>query len=70
MAVTVDSKIKEIMKDERATDIVAKYSPGFKTDKQMKLVYGLTLRKLSTFPQAKELADNLEQIEKELAELD
>ena len=70
MAVTIDSKIKEILADPKAADIVAKFSPGFKTDKQMKMVYGLTLRKLASFPQAKDLADNLAQIEKEFAELD
>ena len=69
MAVTVDSKIKDILADPRAADIVAKYSPGFKTDRQMKMVYGLSLRALAKFPQAKALADNLAQIEKELAEL-
>jgi hypothetical protein len=69
MAVTVDSKIKEILDDPRAADIVAKYSPGFKTDRQMKMVHGLSLRALSKFPQAKALAENLAQIEKEFAEL-
>jgi hypothetical protein len=69
MAITIDSKIKDIMEEPRAADIVAKYSPGFKTDRQMKMVYGLSLRALAKFPQAKALADNLAQIEKELAEL-
>lgn len=70
MTVTINSKIKDILKDPRAADIVEKYSPGFKTDKQMKMVYGLTLSKLASFPQAKTLADNLAQIEEEFAELD
>lgn len=69
MAITIDSKIKDILANPKAADIVDKYSPGFKTDKQMKMVYGLSLRGLAKFPQAKTLADNLAQIEKELAEL-
>lgn len=69
MTVTVDSKIKDIVADQKAADIVEKYSPGFKTDKQMKMVYGLSLRGLSKFPQARTLAENLEQIAKEFSEL-
>ena len=32
----------------------------------MKMVMGLTLRKLASFPQAKELADNLDEIDARL----
>lgn len=70
MAITIDSKIKDILANPKAADIVAKFSPGFKTDRQMKMVHGLSLRSLAKFPQAKELADNLAQIEKEFAELE
>ena len=48
---------------------MSKYSPGFTTDPQMKMVMGLTLRKLASFPQAKELADNLDAIDAELKAL-
>ena len=40
--------------------------PGFTTDPQMKMVMGLTLRKLASFPQAKELADALDEIDARL----
>ena len=70
MTVSIDSKIKEILADPRAADIVEKYSPGFKTDRQMKMVHGLKLSALAKFPQAKTLADNLAQIEKEFSELE
>jgi hypothetical protein len=69
MAITIDSKIKDILANPKAADIVDKYSPGFKTDKQMKMVHGLSLRALAKFPQAKNLADHLAEIEKELAEI-
>jgi hypothetical protein len=69
MGVSVDSKIKVLAKNEAAADIVAKYSPGFKTDPQMKMVFGLTLRKLASFPQAKELAEHLDEIDVELKAL-
>jgi hypothetical protein len=69
MTVTINSKIKDILAVPLAADIVEKYSPGFKTDKQMKMVHGLALSALAKFPQAKTLKDNLAQIEKEFAEL-
>ena len=35
----------------------------------MKMVAGLTLRKLASFPQAKELADHLDEIDEKLKAL-
>ena len=69
MALSVDSKIKDLIANPKAADIVEKYSPGFKTDKQMKMVYGMSLRGLSKFPQAKALAEKLDQINQELSEI-
>jgi hypothetical protein len=69
MVITLDSKIKDILANPKAADIVEKYAPGFKTDKQMKMVYGLSLRGLAKFPQAKALAEKLPLIEKEFAEI-
>lgn len=69
MALSVDSKIKELSKNPAAADIMEKYSPGFKTDKQMKMVMGLTFRALAKFPQANISEETLEAIDKELAAL-
>lgn len=66
MGFSVDDKIKKLSKDERAASIISEYSPGFTTDKQMKMVYGLTLRKLASFPQAAELAEHLDEIDERL----
>ena len=52
MAVSVDTKVKELMKNAAAADILEKFAPGFKTNPQMKLVGGLTFRKLASFPQS------------------
>lgn len=70
MTLSVDSKIKELKKNEKAADIMEKYAPGFKTDKQMKMVQGLTFRALAKFPQANVSEETLEAINKELAEID
>ncbi len=69
MAISIDSKIKDILANPKAADVCDKYMPGFKTDKQMKMVYGLSLRALAKFPQAKVTAETLDQINKELAEI-
>ena len=66
MGFSVDDKCKKLAKNPQAAAVVSKYSPGFTTDSQMKMVMGLTLRKLASFPQAKELADNLDAIDAEL----
>ena len=66
MAFSVDDKCKKLSKDPRAAAIITEYSPGFTTDKQMKMVMGLTLRKLASFPQAAELAEHLDEIDERL----
>jgi len=59
MALSVDSKVKELMKNEAAAELLEKYAPGFKTNPQMKLVQALTFRKLCSFPQAGISAEKL-----------
>ncbi|MBQ1545051.1 MAG: hypothetical protein IIZ60_04745 [Clostridia bacterium] len=65
---TIDSKVKKLQKSPKATEIIVKYSPGFATDPQMKLVQGLTLRKLMSFPQAGMAPEQVEALAKELEE--
>ena len=62
MPYSVDDKCKKLAKCPEAAAIITEYSPGFTTDPQMKMVMGLTLRKLASFPQAKELADALDEL--------
>jgi len=70
MALSVDDKIKKLAKNPQAADLIESYSPGFKTDPQMKMVYGLTLRKLASFPQAATLAEHLDEIDAKLKEIE
>lgn len=70
MALSVDSKIKEIMKNPVAVDLMEKHSPGFATNPQMKMVQGLTFRALAKFPQAGINAEKLAEIDKDLKALD
>lgn len=68
MAVSVDTKVKELMKNA-AADLLEKFSPGFKTNPQMKLVGGLTFRKLASFPQAGLTPEKVEEIDTALKAL-
>lgn len=69
MGLTVDSKIKEIMKNPAAVELMERHSPGFATNPQMKMVQGLTFKALSKFPQAGISAEKLEEIDKDLRAL-
>lgn len=69
MAVSVDTKVKELMKNEAAAELLEKFSPGFKTNPQMKLVGGLTFRKLASFPQAGLSPEKVEEIDAALKAL-
>ena len=66
MAFSLDSKVKEILKDPRACAVLDKYAEGASKNPQMKLVGGLTLRKLASFPQSAYLHPHLEELDAEL----
>ncbi|MBQ2063132.1 MAG: hypothetical protein IIV88_00860 [Erysipelotrichaceae bacterium] len=66
MAFSLDSKVKEILKDPRACAVLDKYAEGASKNPQMKLVGGLTLRKLASFPQSAYLQPHLEELDAEL----
>lgn len=69
MTVSVDTKVKELMKNAAAADILEKFAPGFKTNPQMKLVGGLTFRKLASFPQSGLNPEQVEEIDAALKAL-
>ena len=64
--ISLDSKVKDILKNPEAAAVLDKYSPDASKNPQMKLVGGLTLRKLASFPQSAFLKPHLEELEKEL----
>ena len=66
MAFSLDSKVKEILKNPSAAAVLDRYCPGASKNPQMKLVGGLTLRKLASFPQSAYLQPHLEALDKEL----
>jgi hypothetical protein len=70
MALSVDSKIKDIMKNSEAVALMEKMAPGFSTNPQMKMVQGLTYRALAKFPQSGMSPEKVEEINQALMALD
>lgn len=69
MSITVDSKVKDIVRNAAAADIIEKHCPGFKTDKRLKLAYNFTFRTIAGFPEAHVSPEALAKIEEELKQL-
>ena len=70
MAYTVDTKLKVIMKDPKAVEAIDSVFPGFSSNKQLKLVSGMTIREIQQLPSGSLTEEQLEEIEKALAELE
>ena len=68
MAITIDSKLKEVMENPAAVEIMEKYIPGFSKNPQLKLGYRMTFRTISKFPQAKQFGLTDEVLKKLLEE--
>lgn len=66
MGYSLDSKVKDILKNEKAAAVLDKYAEGASKNPQMKLVGGLTLRKLASFPQSAYLVPHLDDLDTEL----
>jgi len=54
MAITLDTKLKDIMKNPAAVEVLEKYFPEFTKNPQLKLGYMMTFRTISKFPQARQ----------------
>lgn len=66
MGYSLDSKVKDILKNEKSAAVLDKYAEGSSKNPQMKLVGGLTLRKLASFPQSAYLVPHLDDLDAEL----
>jgi len=72
MAITLDTKLKDIMKNPDAVAVLEKHFPDFTKNPQLKLGYMMTFRTISKFPQAKQFgltAEVLAQVLEEWAAL-
>lgn len=66
MALSIDSKMKDIMRSPEGSEVLEKWAPGSTKDPRMKLVGGLTYRKLLSFPESAALAPHLDEINADL----
>ena len=71
MAYSLDTKMKVLLKDPEACEVLDRHIPGMSTNPQMKLASGMTLNKISKFPQAKDkmTPEIMEAINKDLRAL-
>ena len=69
MAFSLDSKVKDILKNPAAAAVLDKFCEGASKNPQMKLVGALTFRKLCSFPQAGLSAEQLAEIDEKLKAL-
>lgn len=63
---SLDSKIRDIMRSEEGRAVMEKYAPGSTKDPRMKLVGGLTYRKLLSYPESAEVAAHAEELDRDL----
>lgn len=66
MALSVDSKLKDILRNEEGKAVLAKWTPNLATHPAMKLIQMMTLRKLFSYPEAAEYASHMDDIDAEL----
>ena len=66
MALSLDSKIRDIMRSPEGTLVLEKYVPGSSKDPRMKLVGALTYRTLLSYPESAEVAKLADQIDEDL----
>lgn len=66
MALSVDSKLKDILRNEQGKAVIAKYTPNLVTHPAMKLIQMMSLRKLFSYPEAAEYASYVDEIDAEL----
>ena len=69
MALTVDSKLKEIVKDPEAKAILEKWFPVDLESPTVKIAYGMTLRKCCSFPQVGMSAEDFDKLAAEIEAL-
>lgn len=67
MALTADSKIKDLAANPQAVEICKKHGMDL-TDKRIKMAFGISARALQRFPATGVSAEELEEMDKELKE--
>ena len=66
MALSLDSKIRDIMRSPEGKLVMEKYVPGSSKDPRMKMGGALTYRTLLSYPESAETAKFADQIDEDL----
>jgi len=66
---SVESKLKDLLKDPGACEILEAYFPGMTKSPRIKMASAFTLRKVGAFPQINLPQDKLEEIDQKLQAL-
>jgi hypothetical protein len=69
MAFSADSKLGELLANEKAKAILEKYLPGMSTNPQIGMAKGMSLKMIAAFPQAGITPDKLKAIVDELSKI-
>ena len=65
MALSADSKVKDLAANPKAVEICCKYGMDL-TDKRIKMAFGISARKLASFPATGFTPEKLEAMDAEL----
>jgi hypothetical protein len=66
---TVDSKLKDLLKDPAAAAVLESYFPGMTTSPRIKMASAFTFRKVAAFPQLNLPQEKLAEIDEKLQAL-
>lgn len=69
MALTIDSKIGDLLGNEKTRAILDKHIPGFSSHPQTKMANGMTLKVVAPMSQGKITPAVIKAIEKDLSKL-
>ena len=71
MAFTVDSKIKDVLKNPEASEVINRLFPDLANHPQLKMIAmsGMTVRKVAVNPKANYSAEQLEELDNALKAL-
>ena len=69
MALSIDSKLKDVLRNPEGKAIIEKYTPNLPAHPALKLIQMMSLRKLFSYPEAAEYAEHMDEIDAELKAL-
>lgn len=64
--ITMESKLKEVMEDPKAVEVLESMVPGISKNPALKMAYGMSLRNCCRFPQSGFDAEKTAELEERL----